>query len=111
MSRINAAARDDDADSSSRQSESSHWTIGKARDKGSIHSDIWIGSAVELISTSYLAIFPTTGWWKERQHLNKYDENARYSLVVSIHTQESTIDIYSPVAIMLEAMQNVAIEI
>ena len=52
-------------------SAADYWTIGSARDTGSIHSDIWTGSAADLASSNLVAIFPVNGWWKERAHLNK----------------------------------------
>ncbi len=79
-------------------SASDHWIIGQARDKGSIHSDIWKGTAAELADSNIIAIFPRIGWWRERHHLNMYNKKTRYSLIVTISTPEESIDIYTPVA-------------
>jgi hypothetical protein len=41
------------------------------------------------------------GWWRERNHLKKWDKKTRYSLVVTIKTPEETVDIYTRVAIKM----------
>lgn len=98
LKRINVAARDDEDGHPGTQSSSAHWVIGQARDKGSIHSDIWNGTAQELADCRHLAVYPVIGWWRERAHLGKWDSRARYALVVSITTPEESVDIYTPVA-------------
>jgi len=107
--RINTAVRDDENGKPDTESPSGYWIIGQNRGKGSIHSDIWIGTASELASSNLIAVFPSIGWWRERPHLGKVNNRTRYSLIVSIETQEQEIDIYTPVAIQLE--QQVPIEI
>ncbi|NOK63926.1 MAG: S8 family peptidase [Chloroflexi bacterium AL-W] len=99
VKRINAAARNDDEGRISTQSPSKHWVIGEqTRDKGSIHSDIWQGTAAQLASSNLIAISPRIGWWRERSHLNRWNRHTRYALVVSIATPEETVDLYTPVA-------------
>jgi hypothetical protein len=88
---------------SSTSSPSDHWVIGsKNRDKGSIHSDIWRGSAADLADSNLIAISPVIGWWRERKHLGKSNKIGRYSLIVSINTPEQNVDIYTPVKIAAE---------
>lgn len=63
------------------------WTLGQqCRDKGSIHKDIWEGSALDLALCHPIAIHPISDWWKTRKKLKRYDNSVRYSLVVSIET-------------------------
>jgi len=107
--RINKAARDEEEGKPDTQSASEHWVIGQARDKGSIHSDIWHGTASDLASSNLIAISPRIGWWRERHHLQKHDKKTRYSLIVSIKTSEQNIDIYTPVKI--KVAQQIPIEI
>jgi len=100
--RINKAARDQEEGNPRTGSASDFWRIGaNARNRGSIHSDIWEGTAAELADSGHIAVYPVGGWWKERAHLNKWNKKARYSLVVSILTNETDVDIYTPVAIKL----------
>jgi hypothetical protein len=39
-----------------------------------------------------------TGWWKERPHLNRWNRQARYSLIVNIETDSTEVDLYTPIA-------------
>lgn len=102
--RINRAAQDDDDGHELPEAEGAtrFWTLGaQARDRGSIHSDIWRGSPQELASSNLIAITPTIGWWRERSYLERCNRQARYSLVVSITTSDESVDIYTPVAVRL----------
>lgn len=96
IQRINNQARDEDYQRTDGLGE--RWTIGLARNVGSIHSDIWEGHAVELAASNRIAIYPTVGWWRERHHLNRWNRRTRYSLIVSIQTPETSQDIYVAVA-------------
>lgn len=96
--RINLAAREAGEESTGKHRQPNNWTIGKNRDKGSIHSDIWTGYASNLALSNLIAIHPIIGWWRERAYLNKWDKKTRYSLIVSITTEEQNVDIYTPVA-------------
>lgn len=75
------------------------WLLGTLRDRGSIHSDIWVGTATDLASRGPLAVFPVGGWWKQRVSAGRFDDVMRYALVVSIHVPEVDVDIYTPVAV------------
>lgn len=102
LRRINAEARDEENGKPGTPSASNHWVLGaQVRNKGSIHSDIWKGSAAELAASNLIAIYPTIGWWKERAHLMKWNRKTRYSLIVSIETPEQSVDIYTPVAVQI----------
>ena len=96
--RINAAARDEEAGTRSRGNDQD-WLIGtQNRHRGSLHSDIWRGSAADLASRGTLAVYPALGWWKTRSRQERYDNAARYSLIVSIHAPEVDVDLYTAVA-------------
>lgn len=73
------------------------WYIGEARNKGSIHSDIWSGSASDLAECGIIGVYPVTGWWKEQLGRDR-SATARYALVVSIETESEDVDIWTPVA-------------
>jgi len=99
--RVNRQAWEDDEGHPGTVGPGGKWFIGEARNVGSIHSDIWHGTAAELATSNLVAVYPTTGWWRERQHLRRWDSRCRYSLIVSIETPEQEIDIYTPVAVQL----------
>lgn len=99
--RINHSIGDEDGGVSSHGG-SSDWLIGpQGRDKGSIHSD-WIETtAANLATRNLIAIYPKTGWWKTRPYLEGWRKQGRYSLIVSVTTEEQSVDIYTPTAIQV----------
>ena len=107
--RINVAARDGEEGTITGGGDPA-WVIGpRNRHKGSLHSDIWRGSAADLASRGMLAIYPASGWWKTRHHLERYDKTARYSLIVSIRAPHVDVDLYSAVANQVSAKVAVTI--
>lgn len=75
-----------------------HWLINSnVRDKGSIHKDIWQGSAIDLSTRNKVAVYPVGGWWKTRKKLQRFNNSIRYSLIVTIEAPLADIDIYTPV--------------
>ena len=97
--RINAAARDEEEGTHGGHGSDPEWLIGKqTRHRGSLHVDIWRGSAADLASRGSLAVYPAVGWWKTRQALERYNQAARYALVVSIKAPEVDVDLRTEVA-------------
>ena len=108
--RINAMARAEEKGSkiSNPDNKDEKWCLGtNNRHKGSIHSDIWCGSAAELASRGVIAVFPTSGWWKTRYALKGYEKPARYSLVVSIHAPKIDVDLYAAIVDQIKIKQQV----
>lgn len=100
VQRINAKAREDD-EHPGTEGPGDRWTLGDARNVGSVHSDIWKGNAVELSASNLIAVHPAVGWWRERHHLGRWNRQTRYSLIVSIQLPGQEIDIYTPVAVQV----------
>ncbi len=101
--RINAAARNEE-EGTRTGGDDPRWIVGKQnRHKGSLHSDIWRGSAVDLASRGVLAVYPALGWWKTRPRLERYNKATRYSIIVSIRAPEVDVDLYSAVASQIAA--------
>ncbi|WP_419939297.1 S8 family peptidase [Candidatus Palauibacter sp.] len=96
--RISAAARDDEY-ASGTSGDDPAWLIGtQSRHRGSLHADIWRGTAADLASRGAIAVYPTAGWWKTRSALGHYERAVRYSLVVSIRAPDVDVDLYAEVA-------------
>lgn len=95
--RINTAAREEDDNTKDNPSDKG-WLIGpNSRHRGSIHSDIWRGTAAELASRGALAVYPTAGWWRTRPAQQRHDSEARYGLLISIHAPDADVDLYTAV--------------
>jgi len=108
VKRLNVAAREGeegiDSDSGSKR-----WLIGtQRRHLGSLHSDIWKGTAADLATCNMVGIIPVIGWWRERYWLNRWGRKARYSLIVTLNTPAQDVDIYTPVANMVSVPISVA---
>jgi hypothetical protein len=101
--RINRLARDEEEGTQTAGADP-NWGIGdQLRRRGSLHSDVWSGSAAELANRGLLAIYPALGWWRRRPKLERYDRRARYALIVSIEAPEVPVDLYAIVAAQVAA--------
>ena len=108
--RINLAARDEEERTRRRSDSDPSWLIGtQGRHRGSLHSDIWRGTAADLASRENIAVYPTAGWWKTRPAMERYDQAARYALVVSIKAPEVDVDLYTEVENQIGAKVQVEI--
>lgn len=94
--RINQAARDEE-EGVPAAAGAEEWLLGTFRDRGTIHSDIWRGTAADLAVRDAIGVFPVGGWWKEKPYLERYNGTARYALIVTIRAPGSNVDIYTPV--------------
>ena len=100
--RINRAARSEEDPTAPPAPKDRFWILGPTlRDRGSVHSDIWEGPAADLAERGVIAVYPVGGWWRERPALGRWDKPARYALVVSIATPETTVDLYTPIEVAL----------
>lgn len=97
--RISRQEWEEDQEGRPSTSDPIDWSIGvRLRTKGSIHCDWWTSSAEELARCGQIAVFPVTGWWRERKHLEFVEKQSRYSLIITISTPATDIDLYTPIA-------------
>jgi hypothetical protein len=108
--RINRQALEE-GEKKPKGSAADYWKIGEARNTGSLHSDIWVGSAADLADSNFIAIFPVIGWWRERHQLGRWQKSTCYALIVSIETPNEEVDIYTPVSAKIGITNPVPIEI
>jgi hypothetical protein len=100
--RINKQAQQEDEEVENA-ADQQKWIIGpKKRVFGSIHSDIWEGTAVEIAECNLISVFPVIGWWRERHNLRKHNNKGRYALIVSLDTPIEDIQLYSTVQAMIQ---------
>lgn len=94
--RINRAAREED-ERVGAAGEDTGWLVGpRLRNRGSLHSDVWEGTAADLAARHAIAVYPTSGWWREKPALQRADQQVRYALVVSLRAQVE-VDLYTPI--------------
>ncbi|MCX7144159.1 MAG: S8 family peptidase [Proteobacteria bacterium] len=89
--RINLRARDEEEGSYQGGSTDPNWRLG-------IDRRTWTGTAADLAERGVLAVYPSLGWWKTAKKLERYNNRARYALVVSISAPEVTVDLYNVIA-------------
>ncbi len=99
--RVNADQRES---GEKRRTESdSGWLFGSQQvSSGSIHMDIWEGEAVNLAARNHLYIYPIVGWWRERAALGRHDDQSRYSLILTLETPDTEIDLYTPISQLVQ---------
>ncbi|RZI40342.1 S8 family peptidase [Herbaspirillum sp. HC18] len=98
VARINASAAQEENGEPVNPKDRA-WVLGdKQRHRGSLHQDIWTGTAADLANRGFLSVYPAAGWWRTRAKLERFHLPARYSLVVSIRTPETETDLYNAVA-------------
>lgn len=97
--RINTKAREEGEKPPTLDTEEG-WVLGahQQQSAGSLHTDIWTGTATDLASKGAVAVYPVAGWWKNRPAYDQSDRGVNYSLVVSIESPEVDIDLWTPVA-------------
>lgn len=98
---INAKAELDDYEGPEGDAEG--WRLGpQLRTRGSLHSDVWTGSAAALADMDTIAVYPVGGWWKYRTAHERWRNDVRYSLIVSIDVPDEAVDIYTVVSNLVE---------
>lgn len=111
-SRLSAAIKAPPDQLADRTSGSEGWVLGpNARRHGSIHSDVWRGTAADLARRGSIGVYPVGGWWRELKRHARYDRAARYALVASIRAPEQDVDIYTPVELAVEVVSRVDVSI
>ncbi|MBF0092946.1 MAG: S8 family peptidase [Alphaproteobacteria bacterium] len=96
--RLNQKALEEDEGKPDTSGGLADWFIGEARNKGSLHSDIWVGTAADLAERGVIGVFPVSGWWKDQPKRDRSQFGARYSLIVTVETDAEGVDIWTPVA-------------
>lgn len=102
LTRVNRQARREEEEARP-SGGTSNWLIGpNQRNVGSLHQDIWEGTGADLAQVGVLAVHPVGGWWKNSKDKTRVDLPIRYSLIVSLRTEEQDVDLYTPIRVQLE---------
>ena len=109
--RLNQRALEEDEDKPTIGA-AAQWFLGEqTRNKGSIHSDLLVGTAADVAERGVIGIYPVSGWWKDQPKRDRSRLGARYALVVSIETEAEGVDIWTPVAQQIGVPIEVAVDV
>lgn len=79
-------------------SDASEWFFGpRTRNRGSLHCDLWQGTAAALAARGYIAVYPVTGWWRELKARDRSEIGVPYALIVSIEAPEVDVDLWTAI--------------
>jgi hypothetical protein len=111
VSRVNYEAQSEEDGQQRPSGRSERWLMGADQQTlGSLHQDLWEGSAADLASSGVLAVHPVGGWWKNNsQRKDRIGMPVRYALIVSLKTAEQGVDLYTPVAVEMAVPVETAI--
>lgn len=101
IKRVNVAEREE---GETHFAGANDWEIGiQTRSRGTVQSDRWKGIAADLAARRKLAVYPVTGWWDTNQ--TKYPiQDIPFSLIVSVLSEDTTVDIYNLIAVSVSAL-------
>lgn len=96
-----------------RNEDATGWFLGaKLQSRGSVHSDVWMGTAAQLAAKSHVAVYPVGGWWKDWKGAGQPTRSVRYALIVSLEVAETLdVDLYTPIATQIGVPVVVPIEV
>lgn len=114
--RINKLEREQlqlDEEESMSDPDRERWEFGaNLRSRGSVHSDVWTGTGVQLAEKSDVAVYPVGGWWKDWNDSHREEVKVRYSMTISLEVLEDVeIDIYTPIKTAIEVANAAVVEI
>ncbi|UGQ46383.1 S8 family peptidase [Massilia endophytica] len=99
--RVNYAMRDDSE--TIDVAGDTGWDLGpRLRGHGSLHADCWRGPAADLATKNLIAVYPVVGWWRQRLNRGRCTTPARFSLLVSLESEDVTVQLYNAIAQELE---------
>ncbi len=97
--RLNKMAEAEEGGAPVEAGQEIKWFVGTtARNLGSLHADMWKGTAAELADCGVVAVFPVGGWWKLNNQQRRTEIPVRYCLLVSLLTPAVGVDLYTPIA-------------
>lgn len=97
--RLNRLAEVEEGRTQRSPGQEPNWLVGQeGRNLGSLHADLWEGTAADLADCGVLGVYPIGGWWKNNNRADRTDLSVRYALLVSLYTPEVEVDLYTPIA-------------
>ncbi len=97
--RLNRLAEEEEGGTQPPSGPEPNWVVGPTyRSRGSLHGDMWFGTAAELADCGVIGVYPVGGWWKNMHRAERTELPVRYALTVSLRTPDVTVDLYTPIA-------------
>ncbi|MFI0818567.1 S8 family peptidase [Streptomyces sp. NPDC021098] len=88
------------------------WLLGQGqRQRGSLCSDLWEGTAGELAERGHVAVYPASGWWHRQKATDRAEVPVAYALLVTIRTRSSETDLLTPIRSEIAARIPVSVPI
>ena len=110
IKRVNALERENPLGRANVVADDQNWKFGaQSISAGSLHCDEWVGPAVQLAARDIICIKPVIGWWRNRASLEICNKKTRYALVATLSTQDTEIDLHTPITTMVDTNVNVDI--
>nr|WP_321361387.1 S8 family peptidase [uncultured Hyphomonas sp.] len=110
IKRINALDRENPRGAGPKSGDNSGWKFGpNSVSSGSLHSDEWVGPAIQLAARNMICIKPVSGWW--RQSAKTARQKSRYALVVTLSAPDVEIDLHTPIETIVDNEVGIEIEI
>lgn len=110
VQRVNHGARTEETGGRPGSGQVS-WLVGaNQRLYGSLHQDLRQTYGAKLADTGKVAVYPADGWWKNTKNRDRIDRAPRYALVMSLRTDATGVDLYTPVANTLHLPVEIPIE-
>ncbi|MFE1593569.1 S8 family peptidase [Nocardia sp. NPDC058705] len=90
----------------------SGWLLGpKQRQRGSLCSDMWEGSASDLADRGCVAVYPAGGWWTRQDMAARADRPVRYALLITVRSSEVETDLLTPIISEIRTRTAVAVSV
>lgn len=93
----NRISKSSETDEERLDNKDETWSIKRVRSRGSIKKDFVTMSGADMALRNKIAIYPKPGWYRSRLKLKKTNTIVRYSLLVTIETSNTEIDLMTPV--------------
>jgi hypothetical protein len=105
--RVNALARDD---TYTTQSRSYDWEVGSdPRSRSTLQKDSVRLAATAFAGSRLIAVYPVLGWWDKR--IGFENSQIPFSLIVSLSSSETSVDLYTPLSVALRVPIEVEIDL
>ncbi len=102
--RVNVRERSNPKEKLPKADEDGRWTFGtRSVSAGSLHCDEWIGPAATLANRDLLCIKPVAGWWRDRAAKATAEQDARYALVVTLQTDDESVELHTLIEQVIDA--------